>query len=290
MNVSKISEDSNEEAYFYDIALKLTQEAGELVKVAFNKTTRAETSTKSDAIDLVTETDEEVEQLLFNGLKKKFPTHKFIGEESAAKGQKVILTEEPTWIIDPIDGTTNFVHKLPFIAISVALYVDKKPRIGIVYSPILNDLYTARKGRGAFKNGFPIKPSETKDLNKSLVMICSGLNNYGKVPNWLDIGLGNKRALAEAGIRGDRSFGSTVLSMCLIACGAGDAYIQYGVCCWDVAAAALIVEEAGGVVIDINGKEFNIMSRRVLCAGKIELASAISVLCQNVDYKPQDAE
>uniref|UniRef100_A0A915JPU2 Polymerase nucleotidyl transferase domain-containing protein n=1 Tax=Romanomermis culicivorax TaxID=13658 RepID=A0A915JPU2_ROMCU len=112
----------SDEDIYYEVALKLVREAGEVVKDAFNRPSRIETLTKSSDIDLVTESDQKVEKLLFDGLRKFFKD-----------------------------------HKLPFVAVCVGLYIEKKSRIGIVYNPILNDLYTARSGQGAFKNGFPIK-------------------------------------------------------------------------------------------------------------------------------------
>lgn len=118
--------------------------------------------TKTSNTDLVTETDQAVEKLLIEGLSKAFPSHKFIGEESAAAGQKYTLTDAPTWIIDPIDGTTNFVHRIPLVAICLGLTINKEPVIGIVYNPITNEIFSAIKGRGAFKNGFPIHVSNSE--------------------------------------------------------------------------------------------------------------------------------
>jgi len=275
------------EDVFYDAVLKLVYEAGVVVREAYNRPTKATVMTKSSAVDLVTETDQKVEELLIKGLSAKFPDHKFIGEESAAGGQKVELTAAPTWIIDPIDGTTNFVHRLPFIGICVALYVDKQPRIGIVYNPILDELYSARSGQGAFKNGFPIHVSGTTELGKSLVMITMGIHNIKTVPNWLDIASKNNRTLASQGIRGHRSLGSAAINMCYIASGGTDAYLEYGLHCWDVAASGLIVKEAGGCNIDPSGGPFDLMARRILCASSEQLARQIVGIIENVDI-PRD--
>jgi len=274
----------SEEDVYYDVVLKLVHEAGQVVKEAFNRPTRIATTTKASDIDLVTECDQRVEKLLIDGLSKFFKNHKFIGEESTAGGQKVVLTDEPTWIIDPIDGTTNFVHKLPFIGICIGLYVKKEARIGVVYNPILDELYTARAGQGAFKNGFPIKTSGTEELNKSIVMLTLGVHNIKEIPNWLDIGLRNNRTIAEKGIRGHRSLGSAAINMCFVAQGSADAYLEYGIHCWDMAAAALIVLEAGGCVVDANGGPFDLMSRRVLCSSSANLAKSIATICEHVEF------
>ncbi|CAB0035593.1 unnamed protein product [Trichogramma brassicae] len=104
-----------------------------------------------------------VEKLLMNGISAKFPDHKFIGEENTAESnRRVELTDAPTWIIDPVDGTMNFVHAMPHTCISIALYVNKVAEIGIVYNPVIEQFFTARKGKGAFLNGQRIRVSDEK--------------------------------------------------------------------------------------------------------------------------------
>jgi len=273
------------ENVFYDAVLKLVYEAGVIVREAYNRPIRGVVMTKSSAVDLVTETDQKVEELLIKGLSAQFPDHKFIGEESAASGQKVELTNAPTWIIDPIDGTTNFVHRLPFIGICIALYVEKQPRIGIVFNPILDELYSARAGQGAFKNGFPIHVSGTTGITSAVVMSTIGsCREEFLVQNFLN----NFRSMmSSGGAQGHRSLGSAAINMCYIACGGADAYLEYGLHCWDVAASALIVKEAGGVNIDPSGGQFDIMARRILCAGSEQLARSIVGIIENVDF-PRD--
>ncbi|XP_003379157.1 inositol monophosphatase, partial [Trichinella spiralis] len=191
--------------------------------------------TKTSDVDLVTDVDQKVEQVLVDGIRSKFPDHQFIGEESTAMGKKGMFTDAPTWIIDPIDGTTNFVHKVPYVCISIALYMKKEPRIGIVYNPILEELFTAL-------------------LNKALLLLTFGVQNRFSLPNAVDVYLQNNKRIVEQGIRGHRSFGSAALNMCYVALGCADAYIEFGLHCWDIAAGRLIVEEAGGLVIDPSGK------------------------------------
>uniref|UniRef100_A0A915J366 inositol-phosphate phosphatase n=1 Tax=Romanomermis culicivorax TaxID=13658 RepID=A0A915J366_ROMCU len=116
-----------------------------------------------------------------------------------------------------------------------------------------------------------------------------GLHNKAKIPNWLDVALKNNRTLAESGIRGHRSLGSAAINMCYVACGSCDAYIEYGIHCWDMAAAGLIVQEAGGVLLDATGEDFDLMSRRVLCASTMGLAQSIAKVCQHVDFPAEDS-
>lgn len=128
----------------------------------------------------MTETDQQVEKLLMDGIRAKYPDHEFIGEEETSEGKQAILTNAPTWIIDPIDGTMNFVHSFPHSAISIALKINKITELGIVYNPVLGQKFTARRGKGAFYNGKPIHVSKERDLTKALVMVEFGTNREGE--------------------------------------------------------------------------------------------------------------
>ncbi|RCN33876.1 inositol monophosphatase family protein [Ancylostoma caninum] len=176
--------------------------AFQLVRDAFDQPVCV-VKTKASDTDLVTETDQAVEKLLIEGLSAAFPDHKFIGEESTASGASIEWTDAPTWIIDPIDGTTNFVHRIPLVAICVGLAINKQLRAGIVYNPITRELYLAQVGCGAFKNGFPIHVSSTTELNRSLITASLGIHNFVKLgEGWLDIAQSNMRRQVLAGIRG----------------------------------------------------------------------------------------
>ncbi|TKR67045.1 hypothetical protein L596_023256 [Steinernema carpocapsae] len=191
-----------EEDRFFNFALELVKKAGRLVRDAFDQPS-SNVQTKASNTDLVTETDQAVEAMLIKGLAAEFPEHKFIGEESVAGGQKIEYTNAPTWIIDPIDGTTNFVHRIPMVAICVGLAIKKELRAGIVYNPITNELFTAQVGRGAFKNGFPIKSSQTEVISKAVICASLGIHNmvtFGE--RWLEIALGNHKCQVLAGVRG----------------------------------------------------------------------------------------
>ncbi|KRZ72188.1 Inositol monophosphatase ttx-7 [Trichinella papuae] len=261
----------------YRVVLRLVQESGNLIRDAFRRAGAVNVMTKTSDVDLVTDVDQKVEQVLVDGIRSKFPDHQFIGEESTAMGKKGTFTDAPTWIIDPIDGTTNFVHKVPYVCISIALYMKKEPRIGIVYNPILEELFTARKGLGAFRNV----------LNKALLLLTFGVQNRFSLPNAVDVYLQNNKRIVEQGIRGHRSFGSAALNMCYVALGCADAYIEFGLHCWDIAAGRLIVEEAGGLVIDPSGGPIDIMARRVLACSTAELGKAIGDIVEVIDL-PKD--
>ncbi|CAG0921072.1 unnamed protein product [Notodromas monacha] len=239
--------------------------------------------TKSSAIDFVTETDGRVEKLLMDAIAKRYPDHVLIGEESAVEGKHQELTDAPTWIVDPIDGTMNFVHSFPCSAISLALWANKTAEVGLVYNPTENKLYSARRGGGAFLNGDPIHVSGTKELSQALVMFEVGTS---RDPAKLRCVASNFAALHPR-IHGFRSLGSAALDMCMVAQGGADAYYEYGLHSWDMAAGVLIVREAGGYVCDTTGADFDLLSRRVLCAANSELASQMSPMLAHVDL-PRD--
>ncbi|CAF4363601.1 unnamed protein product [Rotaria magnacalcarata] len=240
--------------------------AGKLVREGFTATKQVKT--KEGAADLLTEYDQRVEEILIDRLRESFPAHKFIGEESTALGTKSSFTDDPTWIIDPIDGTTNFVHGFPFIAISVALAISKQVVLGIVYNPITDQLYSAIRGRGAFRNGQIIKCSGQKSLSLSQI-----LGEYGpnRDPAILDTKCKTLETIVEK-VHSIRAMGSAALNLCLVAEGSCDAYFEYGVHIWDYAAGDLIAREAGAYTCDPSGAPLNLIHRRVLCAATKELA------------------
>lgn len=154
---------------------------------------------KSSDVDLLTETDQEVEKLLMDGIRKSFPNHRwntdkldhqilipffyskrFIGEEETSEGKKAELTDSPTWIIDPVDGTMNFVHNFPHSCVSIALLVNKIAEIAIIYNPVLKQKFTARRGKGAFLNDQAISVSGQKDIGKVLVTTEFGTTRDSK--------------------------------------------------------------------------------------------------------------
>ncbi|PAV84084.1 hypothetical protein WR25_21182 [Diploscapter pachys] len=276
-----------DEQKFFDVALGLVQTAGRLVRDAFDTPTSV-VMIKSSSTDLVTETDQAVEKMLIDGLSKAFPDHKFIGEESVSGGAKIEFTDAPTWIIDPIDGTTNFVHRIPMIAICVGLTIKKQLRAGIVFNPITRELYTAQTGRGAFKNGFPIHVSNNKTINTSVLCASMGIHNVKAMGGkWLEMAQSNIRKQIEAGVRGHRSFGSAAINMIMVSQGCVDAYVEYGLHAWDMAAPAVVLLEAGGVMFDPSGSDFNLMGRKILCAATKELAMEISSKLTHADFEPE---
>ncbi|XP_018556359.1 inositol monophosphatase 1 [Lates calcarifer] len=254
-----------------DHCVEVTKKAGKVICEALQKDIAV--MQKSSPVDLVTETDQKVEQLIISSIKEKYPTHSFIGEESVAAGAPSVLTDNPTWIIDPIDGTTNFVHRFPFVSISIGFTVKKEIEFGIVYSCIEDKMYTARKGKGAFCNGVPIKVSGQEDVSQSLVLTEMG---FKKDPEQFKTMLANIKTILTIPVHGVRSPGSAAVNMCLVACGSADAYYHMGIHCWDMAGGAAVVTEAGGVIMDISGGPFDLMSRRLIVASSRAIAERIA--------------
>lgn len=235
---------------YYSHALKIVLEAGELLLKGFKSP--KEITTKKNDKDFVTQYDRLIEKTIIDNILQLYPNHKFVAEESAANN---IITEEPTWILDPIDGTTNFIQGFPFCCISLALAVKNEIIIGIVYNPIINQLFTAQKGEGAYLNNEKIQVSSTEDLEDAMF----GNELYFKI---------NIRNL-----RGLRHLGSAAISLCYLAMGALDICYFKKLKCWDVAAGILIIQEARGIVLDSTGDEYkDIMNPDILAACTRKLA------------------
>lgn len=296
----------------YEEILKKTKEvvlkAGEKVKEAFDSREIINSSVEdkdSNPTDLVTAVDKGVEQFIFSSLKELFPSFLLVGEEtvSSSESKKVNLTDNPTWVIDPVDGTTNFVHGFPFVCICVGLVVKKDPVLGIVYNPVLNEMYTGIKGKGSFMNDkkLPlIKNTPLKSLQKSLFITEYG---YFLGQEKLDVKVGNAKSVLSIPAHGVRSLGSCALDMCQIARGGADFYFEIGIHTWDLAAATVIVRESGGVVVgyrkpsgldnnvQIADEPFDLNGRKVLCArGAIEGKDHQSKLLGEVREKLKDCE
>ncbi|XP_031130485.1 inositol monophosphatase 3 isoform X2 [Ipomoea triloba] len=262
--------DSVEE--FLAVAVDAAKQAGEVIRNGFYQTKHVE---HKGTVDLVTETDKACEDLIFNHLKKHFPSHKFIGEETTAACGASELTDEPTWIVDPLDGTTNFVHGFPFVCVSIGLTVGKIPTVGVVYNPIMNELFTGVHGKGAFLNGNPIKVSSQSELVKSLLATEAGTKR-----DKLNLdACTNKINALLAKVRSIRMSGSCALNLCGIACGRLDLFYELGFGGpWDVAGGAVIVKEAGGVLFDPSGKDFDITAQRVAASNPLVKDAFIEAL------------
>lgn len=213
------------------------------------------------SINLVTNVDHEVEAMLIRSFRKAFPDIGFLSEEIG----EIKAGSDLRWVIDPIDGTTNFAHGFPFYAISVALEKDKKPILGIVYDPVRDELFCAVRGKGAFLNGKRIKVSAQKGLKKSLLM--TGFSY--KLGKTMEANLRHFRNFLISS-QAVRRAGAASLDMCYVACGRLEGFWELDLNPWDTAAACLIVKEAGGEVTTFSGKPYSHYLKEILASnGKI---------------------
>ena len=193
------------------------------------------------------------------------------------------LTNKPTWIIDPIDGTMNFVHSNPLVVTSVGLAINKKLVLGIINAPLIGHMYTAISGKGAFLNGERIHSSAVKKLRDALVVMELSIGSNERKRN---VALANVAMLGEKA-HSVRCPGPAALDIAWVGGGSADAYFHSGFHCWDMAAGIVIVKEAGGVVHSVNGGQADLMSRGILVAASEELAVELSKLIQVYSVKPE---
>lgn len=203
---------------------------------------------------------------------------RFIGEETSS--ELCELTNNPTWIIDPIDGTTNFIHSIPLIAINIALVVNKEIIMGITYNPISNEMYTAKKGEGAFLNGSRLQVSSEINIENSIIgdEVC----NMAAIEYCRDKCINRFRNVVSNS-KGVRSIGCAAISMAYVALGAFDGYFIEGVKPWDIAPGVILIREAGGYVGGLKGGEYDIMHPDITTAGTKELYNQIVDLIKNIN-------
>ncbi len=208
-------------------------------------------------IDPVTAADKTSQDVITKIIKKHFPDHTVVGEED----EKHPECSEYCWIIDPLDGTVNFIHGMKLFSVSIALTHKGKILSGVVYAPMLDELFVAQKGLGSFLNGVRIRVSDKNTLIRSLVVTGFPYDVDSKTN---EVIASFKNMLTNA--QGVRRLGSAALDMCYVACGRMDAFWELGLKAWDVAAGALIVNEAGGRVTDFEGKNNFLYGGRLLAS------------------------
>lgn len=235
-------------------------------------------STKANPADIVTEVDQAVEKLLIREIKKHYPDHGILAEESSythGSSPEDFSDKKYIWIIDPLDGTTNFAHGLKEYAVSIALlkvatrqksknfqYLEGEIIVGVVYAPALNEFFSAEKGKGAKLNGKKIRVSRTTKVSEAVFSTgFPATDTETNLPYFVQM---HHRAMAL------RRFGAASLDLAYTAAGRFDGYWEFGLSPWDIAAGALLVKEAGGTVSDCNGQTLDLFGKDILATnGKI---------------------
>lgn len=209
--------------------------------------------TKEHKNDLVTHVDEGVESFFIKKLAETYPEHRVMGEEGSFK--KINDLSGVVWILDPIDGTMNFIHQKSFFAVSLGIYVDGQPAAGLVYDVMADELYSAVSGFGAFLNGKPLPVLNRVEIDESILSINPGWASKDD----------SVQDLIET-VRGTRSYGVAALEMAYVASGRLDAYISYNLAPWDVAGGMVLLEETGGLVTNLKGNPLSLLKKDSLIA------------------------
>lgn len=231
--------------------------AAQIQRKYFAKITESDVVTKSSAIDLRTVADTESEAAIVQRIQKAFPDHAILAEEGGAIERPEASVR---WIIDPLDGTTNYSHGFPNFAISIAVEIEGRVELGAVYSPIVDERYEARRGAGATLNGRPIHVSTKEKLSDSLIVAGFPYDRHERMDRYI----GFFRELMFR-CHGVLRMGSAAMDLCRVASGQLEAYYEESLCSWDWAAGKLILEEASGRVTDYHGED-RCAERNQFCA------------------------
>jgi len=252
--------------------VRAARRAGDLLARMFDDRDGLSVEEKKDR-DFVTEADRKAEATIVHEILKHYPTHGIVAEESGVRNPDA----EIVWHIDPLDGTTNFIHGYPHFAVSIAAWKRGKPFLAVVHDPLRNETFEAQNGNGAFLNRRRLRVSPRRKLRDAV--FASGLQPYRRDESPLF------RKRLDACIReasGFRRGGSAALDLAYVAAGRLDAYWESGLCSWDIAAGVLLVQEAGGMVTGIDGATVDLNKGDVLAANPL-LHDQFRTLLASVD-------
>ncbi len=232
----------------------LAQQAGELLRAGYARGSAIEIK---GTYEIVTETDRASEALIVAAIRERHPDHAILAEEGSG-------IEQPSayrWTIDPLDGTNNFAHGVPFFSVSIALLHNDQPLLGVVFNPLSNELFSAERGRGAFLGSQRLHVSETSALAASLLSTGFSYDYAERTDNNLA-----EFDRLQACTQGVRRMGSAALDLCFVGAGRFAAHWEYRLSAWDSAAGALVVAEAGGQLSDLAGDDWSPASRTIVAS------------------------
>jgi myo-inositol-1(or 4)-monophosphatase len=236
-----------------EVALAAAEAAGEVLRSGFG---REQAVRYKGEVDLVTEVDERAEGVIGEALREAFPGHGMLAEE----GGRLPGEGDARWIVDPLDGTTNYAHGLPIFAVSIALERAGEVVLGVVHDPMRGETYVAERGGGAALNGEPIRVSDTDEPIRAL-LVTGFPYDRADMPAAVEL-FGRLTQLTQ----GVRRLGAAALDLCYVAAGRLDAFYERGLHAWDIAAGSLILEEAGGRITDYRGRKLDLEDGEIVAS------------------------
>ena len=258
-----------------NIAVKAARRAGNIINRAAQNLDIL-TVTQKTANEFVSEVDREAERAIIKILLDAYPGHSILAEESGLAG-----ASEYQWIIDPLDGTTNFLHGFPQYAVSIGLMHRGVPTQGVVYDPTRNDLFTASRGHGAYLNDRRIRVSKRRQLDQSLIGTGFPFREFTLADDYLKIFRDMIRTTA-----GVRRAGSAALDLSYVAAGRLDGFWEFGLKPWDMAAGVLLITEAGGLVGDLDGNDQFMASGNVVCGNPKIFTQLLQTIASHLKKRP----
>jgi len=255
-----------------NIAIKAARRAGQIINRASNDLDLLKVETKQPN-DFVTEVDRKAEAAIIETLREAYPQYGILAEESGETPAKGSGDAEYQWIIDPLDGTTNFIHGLPQYAVSIALAKGGSLEQAVIFDPNRNELFTASKGGGAFLNDRRIRVSKRSKLQDSLIGTGFPYRMFEHIDTYLAI----FKELAQK-TAGQRRPGAASLDLAYVACGRYDGFWEFGLAPWDMAAGALLIAEAGGLVSDMRGEATYLASGNIIAGTPKVFAPLLNII------------
>ena len=252
-----------------NVMVKAALRAGRSLKRDLGEIEHLQVSLKGPA-NFVSLADKRAEEMLYTDLAKARPGYGFIGEEG---GQREGSDKSHTWIVDPLDGTTNFLHGIPQFAISIGLQREDTIIAGVIYNPANDELYIAERGKGAFLNDQRLRVAGRRKLNECIV--ACGLPHIGRGDHKQFL---NEMAALQDKVAGFRRFGAAALDMAYVAAGRLDGYWERNLQAWDIAAGQILVREAGGMVSGVEGHDNALATRNVVCGNEFVHAELVKIL------------
>ena len=272
-----------------ECVIAIAREASKIAMEGFNKVKKIDT--KVSVADLVTEYDVATEDFIKQEVLKRFPHHAFLAEETSSNDS--ILTSLPTWIIDPIDGTANFIHGIPLFCVSIGFARSNEIIHGVVFNPSTEELWHATRGCGAWYSigqAPPVRISTSTRIQLGSSIISTGFGVYylrsgfaiPEVDTLKSVMMRNHETLITKS-RDIRRFGSAALDLCFVAMGRTDTFFEFGTREWDIAAGLVILDEAGGSVSSVGGSKLDIHARNILACASVALREELVSVLVDVD-------